>query len=108
MARNLFVVNATQVITSESNPMGLYSVVSGFPKVFDSGEGGDMEQNLKNAKSAYFAQLSANYANTNPNRVMTTVSLETAQGRMVMSDCIGAFPVPAPESELEPEVGDGE
>lgn len=106
MARNLFIVNATQVVTSESNPNGIYSVVSGFPKIFDSGEGGDLEQNLKNAKSAYFAQLSANYANTNPNRVMTTVSLETAEGRMVTSECIGAFPVPTPEPEAEEEQGE--
>ena len=103
MARNLFIVNATQVVTSEQNPMGIFSTVSGFPKVYDSGEGGDMEQNLKNAKSAYFAQLSTNYANTNPNRVMTTVSLETAEGRMMMSECIGAFPVPEPEPEPNEE-----
>ena len=99
MARNLFIVNATQVVTSDSNPMGIFSTVSGFPKVYDSGEGGDLEQNLKNAKSAYFSQLSANYANTNPARVMTTVTLETAQGRMMMSESIGAFPVPAPAPE---------
>ena len=87
--------------------MGLYSVVSGFPKMFDSGEGGDLDQNLKNAKSAYFSQLSVNYANTNPARVMTTVTLETAEGRMVMSECIGAFPVPTPEpTPEEPEQGE--
>lgn len=104
MARNLFIVNATQVVTSEQNPMGIFSVVSGFPKVYDSGEGGDMEQNLKNAKSAYFAQLSANYANTNPARVMTTVTLETAEGRMMMSERIGAFPIPvSPEPEPDEE-----
>ena len=103
--RQIFIVNATQVVTSESNPSGLYSVATGFPKVFDSGEGGDIEQTLKNAKAAYFAQLSTNYGNTNPNRVMTTVTLEQADGRQIMRESIGAFPdmTPQPEPTPEPE-----
>lgn len=102
MARNIFIVNATQIITSESHPEGLFSVVSGFPKVFDSGNDGDVEQTLKNAKSAYFSQLSANYANANPARAMMTVTLEMANGRTVMAESIGAFPVVTPV-EPEPE-----
>lgn len=102
MARAIAIVNATQVITSDSNPQGLFSVVSGFPKVFDSGVNGDIEANMKAAKSAYYAQLSTNYANTNPNRVMTTVTLETANGRMMMSESIGGFPA-EPEPQPEPE-----
>ena len=98
MARNIIIVNATQVITSESHPEGLFSVVSGFPKVFDSGVDGDIEQNMKNAKSAYFDQLSKNYANTNPNRVMTTVTLEMANGEQILREPIGGLPV-----EEEPE-----
>ena len=90
--RNIIIVNATQIITSEANPQGIFSVVSGFPKVFDSGEGGDIEATMKTAKSAYFAQLSANYGNTNPNRVMTTVTLETATGRQILHESIGGFP----------------
>ena len=50
MARNIFIVNATQVITSDSHPEGLFSVVSGFPKTFDS-IGGTEEQALNNAKA---------------------------------------------------------
>ena len=98
MARAIAIVNATQVITSDSHPEGLFSVVSGFPKVFDSGEQGDIEQNMKNAKSAYYAQLSANYANTNPNRIMTTVTLEMASGEQILRESIGGLPVdPEPE-----------
>jgi hypothetical protein len=108
MSRNIVIVNATQIITSEANPYGLFSVVSGFPKVFDSGEGGDIEQTMKNAKSAYFAQLSANYANTNPNRVMTTVTLEVANGQQIMHECIGVFPTPQPEPEPTPEPEEAE
>lgn len=104
MARQIFIVNATQVITSESHPEGLYSVVSGFPKVFDSFNA-DEETALNNAKSAYYSQLSTNYANTNPARVMTTVTLETAFGRQIMAESIGGFPDVEPEPEPE---GDGE
>jgi len=100
MARNIIIVNATQVITSESNPSGLFSIMPGFPKVFDSGDGGDIEATMKTAKSAYFAQLSANYGNTNPARVMTTVTLEMVNGQQILKESIGNLPV---ESELEPE-----
>ena len=100
MARAIAIVNATQVVTSDSHPEGIFSVMSGFPKVYDSGEQGDIEQNMKNAKSAYYAQLSANYANTNPNRIMTTVTLEMASGEQILRESIGGLPV---EPEPEPE-----
>ena len=95
--RNLFIVNSTQVVTSESHPEGIFSVTSGFPKVFDSGEGGDIEATMKTAKSAYYAQLSTNYGNANPNRVMTTVTLETASGQQILHESIGGFPMSEPE-----------
>ena len=99
MSRAIAIVNATQVITSEANPQGLFSVVSGFPKVFDSGANGDIEQNMKNAKAAYFAQLSANYANANPARIMMTVTLEMANGEQILRESIGGFPADEPEQE---------
>ena len=105
MARNIFIVNATQVVTSEANPQGIFSVVSGFPKVFDSGEGGDIEQAMRTAKAAYYAQLSANYSNTNPSRIMMTVTLEIANGQQILHESIGGFPAePEPEPEPEEEV----
>ena len=110
--RNIFIVNATQVVTSESHPEGLFSVVSGYPKTFDSraypasdgNPNGDEEKALNMAKSAYLAQLSTNYANANPTRVMMVVTLERADGRQIMRECIGAFPdmTPTPEP-TEPE-----
>ena len=96
MARSIIIVNATQIVTSEQNPAGIFSVVSGFPKVFDSGEGGNIEQNMNNAKSAYFSQLSANYANNNPARIMTTVTLEMANGQQIMKESIGGFQAAEP------------
>jgi hypothetical protein len=103
--RNIFIVNATQVVTSDSHPEGLYSVVSGFPKTFDSrsypseNPNGDEEKALNMAKSAYLAQLSTNYANANANRVMMVVTLERADGRQIMRESIGAFPDMTPEPD---------
>lgn len=110
--RQIYIVTATQVVTSESHPEGLYSVVSGYPKTFDSraypasdgNPNGDEEKALNMAKSAYLAQLSTNYANANPTRVMMVVTLERADGRQIMRECIGAFPDLTPQPEpTEPE-----
>ena len=110
--RNIFVVNATQVVISESHPEGLFSAVSGYPKNFDSrsynatpqNPDGDIDAALMAAKSDYHARLSA-FEIPNPNRVMATVTLESADGFQKMRDVIGAFPdmTPAPEPEEEPE-----
>lgn len=114
--RNIYIVNATQVVTSESHPEGLYSIVTDFPKVFDSrsypatdgNPNGDEEKALSMAKSAYLAQLSANYANANANRVMMTVTLERADGRQIMRESIGVFPdlTPVPEPSEPEEVSE--
>lgn len=101
MARAIAIVNATQVVTSESNPQGIFSVMTGFPKVFDSGVDGDIERNMKNAKAAYFDQLGKNYANTNPTRIMTTVTLEMASGEQILRESIGGLPAPEPEEQGE-------
>ena len=108
--RNIFIVNATQVVTSQAHPEGIHSVVDGFPKYYDSrsynateaNPNGDEALALSMAKSAYHAQLSANEANTNASRVMTTVTLLMANGRMIMSESIGALP------DMTPAVQDGE
>lgn len=112
MARNIFIVNATQVVTSDSHPEGLFSVISGFPKMYDSESfSGNTESALNAAKSEYYARLSANYAGS-ATRVMATVTLSQANGQLIMRDSTGAFPVIAPtpvEPEEEPEVvPDGE
>lgn len=108
--RNIFIVNATQVVTSESHPEGLYSVMSGYPKTYDSrnydategNPNGNEEKALNSAKSEYFSRLSAMYVGS-PTRVMATVTLERADGRTIMRECIGAFPDMTPEPTSEPE-----
>ena len=123
MARNIFIVNATQVVTSAQNPQGLFSVVSGYPKNFDSrsypaadsNPNGNSDAALRAAKAEYYDRLSKNYSGSDT-RVMSTVTLETAQGRTILSECIGEFPdmtpqpdqqtEPTPEQETEPEEQD--
>ena len=121
MLRNIYIVNATQVVTSDSHPEGLFSVVSGYPKTYDSrsynateqNPNGDTDAALKAAKAEYFSRLSANYAGS-ATRVMATVTLTMSNGKTIMSECIGNFPdmtpapAPAPEPEPEPEPIEGE
>ena len=108
--RQIFIVNATQVVTSESHPEGIYSVMSGYPKTYDSrnydateeSPNGNEEEALNSAKSEYFSRLSAMYVGS-PTRVMATVTLERADGRTIMRESIGAFPDMTPEPTPEPE-----
>lgn len=103
MARNIFIVNATQVVTSDSHPEGLFSTITGFPKTYDSDNyDGSTDAALKAAKSEYYARLSANYAGSAA-RVMATVTLSQANGQLITYDTIGAFPVIVPTPEPEPE-----
>lgn len=106
MARNIFIVNATQVVTSTANPHGLYSTISGYPKFYDSDSNaynGDIEAALRAAKAEYYSRLSANYAGSAA-RAMATITLEQANGQQIMRDCVGSFPVvPEPEPEPTPE-----
>ena len=97
MARNIFTVNATQV-----NAQGQYSVVSGFPKNFDSESySGSTETALRRAKSAFYAQCSANYAVDG--KQMQTVTLYQANGQVIMKDSEGNFVEPEPNPEPEEE-----
>ena len=110
MSRTIYIINATQVVTSDAHPEGLFSVVSGYPKSFDSraypapdgNPNGDTDAALRAAKAEYFSRLSANYAGS-ASRVMATVTLTQADGRQIMRDSIGGFPdmTPAPEPNEE-------
>lgn len=107
--RNIYIVNATQVVISDTHPEGVYSVMSGYPKTYDSrsynatdaNPNGDEGLALNAAKSEYFSRLSALYVGS-PTRVMATVTLTRADGRQIMRESIGAFPdmTPEPESEV--------
>ena len=109
--RQIYIVNATQVVTSESHPEGLYSVVSGYPKTYDSrnynateaNPDGDADKAYRIAEGEYLSRLSAILTADNPARAMATVTLERADGRMLQHRCIGALPDMTAETEPEPE-----
>ena len=106
--RNIFIVNANQVVVSEAHPEGLFSAISGYPKTYDSrnhpaadgNPNGDTERALNAAKAEYFSRLSAIYTGS-PTRVMATVTLSNAQGRVILNESIGAFPDMQPVSAEE-------
>ena len=93
MARNIFIVNATQVVTSEQNPQGLFSVISGYPKQYDSmSYDGDIELTRRMANAEYYNRLGTMYGDTNANRVIKTVTLENVKGELLLHESIGNFP----------------
>lgn len=108
--RNIYIVDATQVVVSDSHPEGAFSHISGYPKIFDSrnyeateeNPDGNADRALRIAKSEYFSVQSLIYASTS--RAMGSVTLERADGRQIMCDSIGWFPNMTPESEAEPEI----
>lgn len=101
--RNIFVVNAAQVVASEAHPEGVYSVVNGYPKTFDSrnynasaeNPDGDVDKAFRVAKADYCAQQAAFLSSDT--RAMWTVTLTRADGRQLASECFGAFPDVTPE-----------
>ena len=101
--RNIYIVNATQVVTSESHPEGMYSVLSGYPRYFDTiNYEGDEDKTIRMAKSVFHAQQSAFEAADN--RAMWTVTLEMANGKQITRESFGGFPiVPEPEPEIPEE-----
>lgn len=114
--RNIFIVNATQVVVSSQNPQGVYSTVPDYPKQYDSrnynateaNPNGDEARALDVAKAEFYSRVSAFLSADN--RAMWAVTLERADGRQIMRESYGAFPdMTPPEPEPEPvEDGDAE
>ena len=110
--RNIFIVNATQVVTSEPHPEGVYSTLPEYPKQFDSrsynatedNPNGDEARALEVAQAEFYSRVSAFLAANSPARVMWAVTLTRADGRQIMRESRGAFPdmtpVPEPEAKL--------
>ena len=108
--RNIFVVNATQVVVSEAHPDGVYSTVPDYPKQYDSrnynatelNPNGDEARALEVAQAEFHTRVGA-FLTAN-NRAMWTVTLTRADGRTVMQESRGAFPdmTPEPEPEEQP------
>lgn len=107
--RQIYIVNASQVVTSESHPEGMYSVVPDYPKQYDSRNYNATEQNpngdearaLEVAQAEFHSRVSA-FLSAN-NRAMWTVTVTRADGREIMRESRGAFPDMTPAPEPEPE-----
>ena len=113
MLRQIYKVNAEQVITSEQNPQGVLSTVPNFPVTVDSRTYGATTDNPNGNPDTALVVAQAEFAKAvkdltvaaNPARVMWAVSLTRADGVQVERKSFGAFPdmTPQPEPQPEPE-----
>lgn len=109
--RQIYTVNASQVVTSGQNPQGVYSVIQGYPIYRDSRDYERTEANPNGNEGLALTVAKADFADIVKtlslahNRAMWTVTLTRADGRQIMRESFGAFPdmTPAPEPESEPE-----
>lgn len=107
--RQIYIVNATQVVVSASHPEGVYSNVTGFPKTFDSrsynataeNPDGDPERAYEVAEAEFHDQWAELLRSTT--RAMWAVTFERADGRQISQASKGAFPDMTPQPEPEPE-----
>ena len=109
--RNIFIVNATQVVISNTHPEGVYSTLPDYPKQFDSrsynaietNPNGDEARALEMAQAEFYSRVSAFLSAAT--RAMWTVTLTRADGRQIMRESRGAFPdmTPAPQPQPEPQ-----
>ena len=120
MARQIYVVDATQVVTSSAHPEGLYSHMTNCPVTYDSrtypatdgNPNGDADKAFRMARAEYMSRVSAILSADNSARAMATVTMERVDGTMIYHEAIGAMPdmtPPAPEPTPEPpdEVTEG-
>jgi hypothetical protein len=99
--RTIYIISATQVVTSESHPEGVFSNVTDYPKNIDTRDyNGSDELALIVAEADYADRVKQLSLANNPNRTMWTVTLERSDGRQFQKKTHGAFPV---EPEHEPE-----
>lgn len=100
--RNIFVISATQVVTSEQHPEGIFSNVQGYPKNVDSMSYDGKEDVALIVAKADFADR-VKQLTIAGNRAMWTVTLEMANGRQIERQSFGSFPEASPKPEPEPE-----
>lgn len=110
--RNIYVTSAVQIVTSESNPQGIYSNVSGYPIKRDSRDYEATEQNPNGSEELALIVAQADYADAVKNlsiahnRAGWAVTLERWDGVQIARKAWGAFPdMTPPEPEPEPIEG---
>jgi hypothetical protein len=109
--RNIFIVNATQVVISDAHPEGIFSALPDFPKLFDSrtypapdgNPNGNTDTALIVAQAEYADEVKALTVANNPARVMWCVTITRADGVQIARKSWGAMPDMTPVPESEPE-----
>ena len=113
--RNIFTVNATQIVVSQSNPQGVLSNIDGYPKSFDSRNYKATEQNpngdesiaLVAAQKEYYTKMLDLLVADAPSRVGWSVSVTRASDdKQLFVTSKGTFPDMTPiPPEPEPNQG---
>jgi hypothetical protein len=115
--RNIFTVNATQIVVSQSNPQGVLSNIDGYPKAFDSrsykataeNPNGDESIALVAAQKEYYTKMLDLLVADTQSRVAWSVSVTRASDdKQLFVRSWGAFPdmtpiPPEPEPFVEGE-----
>jgi hypothetical protein len=107
--RQIYTTTAMQIVTSESNPQGVYSNVTGYPIRRDSRDYEATEQNPNGNEELALIVAQADYADAVKvlsiahNRVGWAVTLERWDGVQIARKSFGAFPDMTPQPEPEPE-----
>lgn len=107
--RQIYTTNAMQIVTSESNPQGVYSAVNGYPLRRDSRDYERTEENPNGNEAIAMIVAQADYADAVKNlsiahnRAGWAVTLERWDGVQLARKSFGAFPDLTPQPEPEPE-----
>lgn len=117
MLRQIYIVDAKQVIISEQNPQGVLSTVPNFPVTVDShsypapdgNPNGNPDTALVVAQAEFAKEVKELTVANNLTRVMWAVTLTRADGVLVKRKSFGAFPDMTLQPEPEPnEEGENE
>ena len=90
--RNIFTVNATQVVVSEAHPEGVYSVYQGYPQYFDSINYENDIELTRIVANAEFADRVKQFA-LSKTRAKWTVTLSNTDGDILDKRTYGDFPI---------------
>ena len=107
--RQLYIINATQVVVSESNPQGVYSVINGYPTNYDSRNYEATAENPNGNEELALIVAQADFADQVKqlsiahNRAGWAVTLERWDGVQLARKTFGAFPDMTPQPEPGPE-----
>lgn len=107
--RQIYTTTAMQIVTSESNPQGVYSNVTGYPKQRDSRDYEATEQNPNGNEELALIVAQSDYAEAVKtlslahNRAGWSVTLQRWDGVQIARKAFGAMPdmTPAPEPTSE-------